>query len=310
MPSSGTRSRICPARRRSTRAATQLEAGLRRLVQGREAGRDGVFAGVRDPLRRRASMPAPSSSCARLESKSCRPAISSSGSRRSGTGGNRHPSDRVREALSNKGSRVRSDRARGRATASPTTEYEIQQLMAGWFRDEGLVSDSDPNVSAEENAGNPHYLPTASASRSIRPTNWCCSISGASSISPVRCMRTSPGWGIPAATCPSDTSRAFAAVAAARDAAIALVQSAAAAGRSSEAGKSTAPRPPCCESAGYGDQILHRTGHSLGEDGAWQRRQHGRLRNARRSAAARRHRLHDRARRVLRRFRRPVGNQS
>ena len=29
-----------------------------------------------------------------------------------------------------------------------TTEYDIQQLMAGWFRDEGLVSDSLPNVSA------------------------------------------------------------------------------------------------------------------------------------------------------------------
>src|SRR5581483_1839431 len=28
-----------------------------------------------------------------------------------------------------------------------TTEYDIQQLMAGWFRDEGLVTDSDPAVS-------------------------------------------------------------------------------------------------------------------------------------------------------------------
>src|SRR5262249_30782933 len=25
-----------------------------------------------------------------------------------------------------------------------TTEYDIQQLMAGWFRDEGLITDSDP----------------------------------------------------------------------------------------------------------------------------------------------------------------------
>ena len=49
----------------------------------------------------------------------------------------------------------------------PTTEYDIQQLMAGWFRDEGLISDSDPNVSAEENAGNPHYLPTAGVHRTI-----------------------------------------------------------------------------------------------------------------------------------------------
>ena len=41
--------------------------------------------------------------------------------------------------------------------------------MAGWFRDEGLVSDSPPNVSAAENAGNPHYLPTADGHRAIRP---------------------------------------------------------------------------------------------------------------------------------------------
>src|SRR5262249_6350468 len=32
----------------------------------------------------------------------------------------------------------------------PTSEYDIQRLMALWFRDEQLVTDSDPNVSAEE----------------------------------------------------------------------------------------------------------------------------------------------------------------
>ena len=38
-----------------------------------------------------------------------------------------------------------------------TTEYDIQQMMVGWFKDQGLVSDSPPMVSAMENAGNPHY---------------------------------------------------------------------------------------------------------------------------------------------------------
>src|SRR5207248_937474 len=57
--------------------------------------------------------------------------------------------------------------ARRMRDGAATTEYDIQQLMAGWFRDEGLVTDSDPNVSAQENAGNPHYLPTASAHRAI-----------------------------------------------------------------------------------------------------------------------------------------------
>src|ERR1700738_3741042 len=48
-----------------------------------------------------------------------------------------------------------------------TTEYDIQELMSGWFRDEGLVTDSDPDVSAAENSGNPHYLPTATVHRAI-----------------------------------------------------------------------------------------------------------------------------------------------
>src|SRR6185436_19709315 len=52
---------------------------------------------------------------------------------------------------------------------TPTTEYDIQQLMTGWFRDEGLVSDSPPIVAAQENAGNPHYMPTADGHRVIRP---------------------------------------------------------------------------------------------------------------------------------------------
>src|SRR5438093_2087197 len=58
--------------------------------------------------------------------------------------------------------------ARRLRDGTPTTEYDIQQLMAGWFRDEGLVSDSDPVVAAEQNAGNPHYLPTATVSRSVK----------------------------------------------------------------------------------------------------------------------------------------------
>ena len=51
----------------------------------------------------------------------------------------------------------------------PTTEFEVQQVMASWFRDEELVSDSNPVVAAQENAGNPHYLPTAGRHRPIRP---------------------------------------------------------------------------------------------------------------------------------------------
>ena len=50
----------------------------------------------------------------------------------------------------------------------PTTEYDIQQQMVGWFQDEGLVADSAPCVSAQEDAGNPHYLASAAQHRVIR----------------------------------------------------------------------------------------------------------------------------------------------
>ena len=46
-------------------------------------------------------------------------------------------------------------------------EFEVQQRMIGWFEELGLVKDQ-PNVSAQENAGNPHYVPLQNGSRTIR----------------------------------------------------------------------------------------------------------------------------------------------
>ncbi|MGB7220764.1 MAG: M24 family metallopeptidase, partial [Vicinamibacterales bacterium] len=100
----------------------------------------------------------------------------------------------------------------------PTTEYDIQQLMAGWFRDEGLVSDSDPNVSAAENAGNPHYLPTATGHRAIRANElvlldlWAKLDKGGAVYADITWV------GYAGRQVPERYVRAFAAVAAARDA--------------------------------------------------------------------------------------------
>src|SRR5688572_16338964 len=51
---------------------------------------------------------------------------------------------------------------------SPLNEYEVQQRMVGWFEELGLMKEQ-PNVSAQENAGNPHYMPAEEGSRAIRP---------------------------------------------------------------------------------------------------------------------------------------------
>jgi Xaa-Pro aminopeptidase len=147
----------------------------------------------------------------------------------------------------------------------PTTEYDIQQLMAADFRAEGLVTDSDPNVSAEENAGNPHYLPTASGSRRIgRDELVLLDLWG--KLDQRGAVFADITWmGFTGRRAPDRYVKAFAAVAAARDAAIALVQRAASAGQELRGWQVDRAASSVLQSAGYRDQILHRTGHSLGE---------------------------------------------
>jgi len=151
------------------------------------------------------------------------------------------------------------------AAGRPTTEYDIQQLMAEWFREEGLVSDSEPNVSAAENAGNPHYLPTASAHRAIRPGELVLLDLWGKLDRPGAVFADITWVGYTGARPPEAHAQAFAAVAAARDAAMGLVQRAAAAGQELRGWQVDRAASAVLRSAGYGEHILHRTGHSLGE---------------------------------------------
>lgn len=155
--------------------------------------------------------------------------------------------------------------ARRMHDGAPTTEYDIQQLMAGWFRDEGLISDSDPNVSAEENAGNPHYLPTAAACRAIRSDELVL-LDLWGKLDRTGAVFADITWmGYTGSRAPDRYAQAFAAVAAARDAAIALVQRAASAGQELRGWQVDRAAASVLRSAGFGDRIMHRTGHSLGE---------------------------------------------
>ncbi|HWF86553.1 MAG TPA: M24 family metallopeptidase [Vicinamibacterales bacterium] len=146
-----------------------------------------------------------------------------------------------------------------------TTEYDIQQLMAGYFRDEGLVSDSDPNVSAVENAGNPHYLPTKSTARAIGRDELVLLDLWGKLDQPGAVFADITWMGFTGRTPPERYAKAFAAIAAARDAAVALVQRAAAGGQELRGWQVDRAASSVLQSAGYGDHILHRTGHSLGE---------------------------------------------
>jgi Xaa-Pro aminopeptidase len=121
-------------------------------------------------------------------------------------------------------------------------------------------------VGAGENGGNPHYLPTATRSRAITP--------GDTIVLDLWGKRTEPGavfaditWVAFAGTrVPERVATAFAAIAAARDAAIALVKDRAASGQDLRGWEVDRAARTVLERAGFGPHILHRTGHSLGED--------------------------------------------
>jgi Xaa-Pro dipeptidase len=146
-----------------------------------------------------------------------------------------------------------------------TTEYDIQQLMAGWFREFGLVSDSDPNVSAAENAGNPHYLPTAASHRTIRSQEIVLLDLWGKLDQPGAVFADITWMGFTGTTVPGRYGEAFDVIRRARDAGVELVQNAARVGRELRGWEVDRAAASVIRDAGYGDRILHRTGHSLGE---------------------------------------------
>ncbi len=148
----------------------------------------------------------------------------------------------------------------------PTTEYDIQQLMVGWFADEGLVSDSEPMVSVGPNAGNPHYLPTRTEHRAIGPGDLVL-LDLWGKLQQSGAVYADITWvGFTGRRAPDAEARAFEAVRAARDAAVRLVTDAARTGREIRGFEVDRAASAVLRQAGYGPHILHRTGHSLGED--------------------------------------------
>lgn len=149
--------------------------------------------------------------------------------------------------------------------AVPTTERDIQALMREWFAEEGLL-DSPPNVSAQEHAGNPHYMPPAEGSRPIRANELLLIDLWGKQAQPGAVFADITWIGFTGRQVPDEITRAFSAIRDARDAAVSYLETAWAAGRDVRGYELDRAARAVLQQAGYGPQILHRTGHSLGEE--------------------------------------------
>ncbi|MDA1184323.1 MAG: M24 family metallopeptidase [Acidobacteria bacterium] len=148
---------------------------------------------------------------------------------------------------------------------SRLTEYDLQQQMVTWFEDEGLISDSAPVVAVGASAGNPHYLPTVDVCRPIVSDEVLLLDLWGKQTAPRSVFADITWVGVIGVTVPREPAEAFGAIVRARDAAVDLVEVAARTGRDLRGWEVDQAAREVLQDAGFGDHILHRTGHSLGE---------------------------------------------
>jgi Xaa-Pro aminopeptidase len=157
---------------------------------------------------------------------------------------------------------VRDGRRNGRAL----TELDVQRAMVGWFADEGLIADGPPVVGAQENAGDPHYMPTEKRHRAIGDGEvvlldlW-------GKLPQEGAVYADITWvGFTAQSVPDRYVRAFDAARDGRDAAVSLVKDSVAKGRELRGFEVDRACRAVLDKAGFGPQFIHRTGHSLGTE--------------------------------------------
>ena len=148
---------------------------------------------------------------------------------------------------------------------TPPTEYELQQQMVGWFAEAGLVSDSAPVVAVGPHAGDPHYLPTKESATVIGPDELLL-LDLWGKLGQTGAVFADITWvGFTGRQVPPRMAKAFDAAARARDAAVELVQAAAKEGRDLRGWEVDRAARAVLVASGFEAQVLHRTGHSLGE---------------------------------------------
>jgi Xaa-Pro aminopeptidase len=149
---------------------------------------------------------------------------------------------------------------------TPLTEYGLQQFILSRIGDAGMVTSSAPIVAVNEHSADPHYGPSAAASAAITRDNlvlidlWAKQVAAGSVYADIT-------WTAYAgATVPERHRTVFGIVRQGRDAALEFARANIQAGQRPFGYEVDAACRRVIESAGYGAQFVHRTGHSIGEE--------------------------------------------
>lgn len=152
-----------------------------------------------------------------------------------------------------------------RARNGGTHEFEMQQWILEAFRREKLVTCDPPNVSVNANSGDPHYEPSAEKSAPIRQGDFVLLDIWARCDEPDSVFYDITWTGIVGTPSPKQRE-VFEIVRDARDVGISKVKQAFAAKQTIHGWEVDQAVREFITGKGYGQQFIHRTGHSIGRD--------------------------------------------
>jgi Xaa-Pro dipeptidase len=146
------------------------------------------------------------------------------------------------------------------------TEYDLQQWMVSEFRARDLCSDSAPIVAVGPHSGDPHYEPRALGSAPIRAGDLLLLDVWGKTMQPDSVYYDITWVGYLGRKIPSKYAEIFSIVRQARDAAVHFVEHNVRRGRGIAGWQVDRAARDVIRKAGYADQFVHRTGHSIGQE--------------------------------------------
>jgi Xaa-Pro aminopeptidase len=151
-------------------------------------------------------------------------------------------------------------RVRGRGT----DEFAMVEYLCEAMRREGLVWDHGPNVSVGANSADSHYEPSAESSKAIRRGDFVLIDIWAKVEGAEACFYDITWTGVVDREPTEREQSVFATVCEARDAAVARVREAFAAGKPIAGWEADDAARAVIRRAGWGEWFTHRTGHNIG----------------------------------------------
>ena len=145
-------------------------------------------------------------------------------------------------------------------------ESAVQQVIMDHFCEQDMVTYHPPIVAVGPNSGNPHYETGTGSCTTIKSGDFVLIDLWAKLDQPRAVYSDLTRVGFVGESVPQQYEDIFRIVAAARDAAIAVVRDAFQAGRRLQGWQVDRAARDVITKAGYGERYVHRTGHSIGQE--------------------------------------------